>query len=62
MSTAALLRDRKDDWARLEAEMIRLYEAGLSLVPLGKGPQGKAPLVKFAGRGRLPIELVLGEM
>ncbi|MCB1359542.1 MAG: bifunctional DNA primase/polymerase, partial [Maritimibacter sp.] len=27
-----------------------------------KGPQGKAPLVKFADRGRLPIELVLGEM
>ncbi len=41
------------------AEMSRLFEAGYSLIPLGKGSDGKEPLVTFQGRKRLPFQSVI---
>jgi len=49
-------------WARLEAEIVRLHQAGFSLVPLGLGPDGKAPLLKFKDIPRLPVQRVLAPM
>lgn len=43
-------------------EMARLQGAGLSLLPLGRGDDGKSPLVTFEGKGRLPLKRVLGPM
>lgn len=47
--------------AELVATMTRLHEAGFSLLPLG-GANGKTPLVKFKGRRRLPLPLVINRM
>lgn len=44
------------------AEISQLYEAGYSLIPLGKGPDGKSPLVTFEGRKRLPLPIVIDMM
>lgn len=42
--------------------MHGLHEAGLSLLPLGAGDDGKGPLVKFEGKPRLQFRQVLGPM
>ena len=44
------------------AIMRELYDAGFALVPLGGGSDGKAPLVKFTTRARLPFAVVLEKM
>lgn len=51
-----------EDVRRLRNEMRRLNDLGYSLVPLGGGEDGKSPLVKFAGRGPLPLPIVLRRM
>ncbi len=42
-------------------EIASLYEGGLSLIPLG-GEDGKTPLVGFAGRNRLPLDVVTDKL
>lgn len=49
-------------WEPIEGEMRRLHDAGYSLLPLGKGKQGKEPLVAYSKVDRFPIEQVLGLM
>ena len=44
------------------ATMRALYNAGFALVPLGGGADGKAPLVRFGGRRRLPFNVVVKRM
>jgi hypothetical protein len=39
-----------------------LHNQGFSLIPLGGGSDGKSPLVKFAGRKRLPLDVVTKQM
>lgn len=41
------------------SDMVRLYSAGYSIIPLGKGLDGKSPLVTFEGRKRLPLQTVI---
>ncbi|TNC74159.1 bifunctional DNA primase/polymerase [Rubellimicrobium roseum] len=46
----------------LPSEMARLHGAGFSLLPLGRGADGKAPLLGFSGTARLPLKRVLAPM
>ena len=50
------------EWARLELTVQELYDAGFSLLPLGSGPDGKAPMVPFQRIPRLPLDRVLAPM
>lgn len=43
-------------------EMARLHHAGFSLVPLGRGDDGKSPMLAFQGKPRLPLGRVLAPM
>jgi hypothetical protein len=43
-------------------EMARLYSSGFSLLPLGGGADGKAPLRKFSKAERIALKQVLGPM
>lgn len=43
-------------------QMARLHGAGFSLLPLGKGDDGKSPLLSFKGKARLPLGKVLAPM
>lgn len=43
-------------------EMARLHHAGFSLLPLGKGADGKSPLLGFSGAQRIPLARVLAPM
>lgn len=47
---------------RTAAEVSRLYALGYNLIPLGNGDLGKSPSVKFGGRKRLPLGVVLDRM
>ncbi len=40
------------------SEISSLHAAGFSLVPLGGGADGKAPLAKYRGRERLPLQTI----
>ncbi|TNC68014.1 bifunctional DNA primase/polymerase [Rubellimicrobium roseum] len=46
----------------LTAEIARLHHTGFSLLPLGRGADGKSPLVSFQGVDRLPLRRVLAPM
>ena len=43
-------------------EMARLHRAGFSLIPLGRGDDGKSPLLAFQGKPRFPLGRVLAPM
>jgi hypothetical protein len=43
-------------------EMARLHHAGFSLIPLGRGEDGKSPLLSFGGKPRFPLGHVLAPM
>lgn len=43
-------------------EMARLHHAGFSLLPLGRGADGKSPLLGFSGSQRIPLARVLAPM
>ena len=43
-------------------EMARLHGRGFSLVPLGKGEDGKSPLLSFGSAQRIPLARVLAPM
>lgn len=49
-------------WDRLEAEMFHLHQAGFSLLPLGDGRDGKAPVVRFANTPKLPFDRIIATM
>ncbi|WP_422028813.1 bifunctional DNA primase/polymerase [Roseovarius sp.] len=48
--------------ARVEAEIASLCSAGFSLLPLGGGPEGKAPLVSYAKKVTISMPQVFGAM
>jgi hypothetical protein len=51
-----------DHRARVEAEIASLHGAGFTLLPLGGGPEGKAPLVSYAKKAAMPLPQILGPM
>lgn len=55
------LREISQDGPPTE-EMTRLHGAGFSLLPLGRGDDGKSPLLSFTAKQRLPLSRVLAPM
>lgn len=63
MKALAQILQEQPQFLRLPIkEMASLFnEGGLSLVPLG-GQDGKSPLIRFQGRNRLPLKIVLDKL
>lgn len=43
-------------------EIVRLHRLGFSLLPLGRGSDGKSPLTAFAGKAKFELRQVLGPL
>lgn len=63
MKALAQILHEKPQFLRLPTEHMNalFVEGGMALVPLG-GSDGKSPLVRFQGRNRLPLKIVLDRM